>query len=132
MDAGTEMQRAIVARLTARAVAGGRIYDRPPQHVVFPYVTVGEVQVVDDEAEGIEAVEVFVTLHTWSRAETFGGKPEAMAVQGAMRKALHKADLALDGFALVEIRHRDSRSFVDPDGITTHGVCSYRALIDAI
>lgn len=131
MDAANEMQRAIVGRLKAKLVAGGRVYDRPPQSVTFPYVHVGEVQVIDDEAEGVEAFEVFATLHTWSQNASFGGKPEAMAIQAAMRAALHSADLALVGGSLIEIRHRDSRAFIEGDGITVHGVCTYRALVEA-
>lgn len=131
MDVGNEMQRAIVGRLKAKRVVDGRVYDRPPQSVTFPYVHVGEVQVIDDEAEGIESAEVFVTLHSWSRQDSYGGKPEAMAIQAAVRAALHSADLALVGGSLIEIRHRDSRAFVEGDGVTVHGVCTYRALVEA-
>ena len=124
MDVGNEMQRAIVGRLKAKRVVDGRVYDRPPQSVTFPYVHVGEVQVID-------AAEVFVTLHSWSRQDSYGGKPEAMAIQAAVRAALHSADLALVGGSLIEIRHRDSRAFVEGDGVTVHGVCTYRALVEA-
>lgn len=131
MDPGTDLQAAIVTALKAAAVAGGRVYDRVPQGATFPLITIGEVQVIDDDTEGHEAVEAFVTVHTWSQQSAPGGKPETMGLQRAIRVALHDVDLALTSWRLVEIRHRDSRAFLDADGITVHGVCTYRAMLDA-
>lgn len=126
-DPGLELQGAIVAALKAAEVCSARVYDRVPAAVQFPYVTIGEVQVIDDEAECIEAVEVFVTIHTWSRAV---GKPEASAINAQIRAALHNANLPLSTWRLLEIRQRDARTFTDGDGITTHGISVFRALID--
>lgn len=126
-DPGYELQVAIVMALRAAGVAGGRVYDSVPQNAAMPYVNVGQIDVVDDGAECIDAVEVTVTIHTWSAAV---GKPEAQAIQAHIRANLHEASLALATWALVDLRHRDSTTFSDPDNITTHGISIFRALID--
>lgn len=131
MDPGTDIQSAIVGALRAASIAGGRVYDRAPQSVTYPFVSVGEVQIIDDDTEDKESVEAFVTVHTWSQNQSAGGKPEAMAIQRLIREALHQVDLQTTTWDLLEIRHRDSRTFLDQDGITVHGVCTYRALMDA-
>ena len=126
-DPGLELQGAIVAALKAADVCAGRVYDHVPAGAQFPYVNIGEVQVNDDEAECIESVEVFVTLHTWSRSV---GKPEASAINAQVRAALHNANLTLSTWRFLEIRQRDARTFTDGDGITTHGISVFRALVD--
>lgn len=126
-DPGLELQGAIVAALHAAGVAGGRVYDEVPQAAAFPYVSIGEMQVVDDDAEMVGGAEVYATLHVWSRAP---GKPEASALAAAVRAALHEQDLRLPFWRLVEIRHQSTRIMADPDGKTTHGVLTFRALAD--
>ena len=126
-DPGLELQGAIVAALKASAVAGGRIYDQVPQSTDFPYVSIGEMQVIDDDAEYVGGVEVYATLHVWSRA---AGKPEAANIAAAVRGAIHEQDLRLPFWRLVEIRHQSTRLMTDPDGITAHGVMTFRALAD--
>lgn len=129
-DVASEMQAAVVAALKAAGVAGGRIYDRVPPNAAFPYVAIGEIQIVDDGADCIEAVEVFVTLHVWSRSEDAVGKPETHRLQGAIRNALHRTDPALATWRLVEMTVRDQRQMDDPDGVTVHGITTLRALVD--
>lgn len=134
-DPGLALQDAIVATLRATpavtALIGGRFFDRAPDDTAFPHAEIGEVQVLDDGADCLEdAAEIFVTLHVWSRAV---GAVEARQITGAIRAALHLATLDLGAdWALVEIGHRDTRTFDDGDGKTTHGVMTFRALIDPV
>ena len=48
----------------------------------------------------------------------------------AVRGAIHEQDLRLPFWRLVEIRHQSTRLMTDPDGKTTHGVMTFRALAD--
>lgn len=126
-DPGIELQGAIVAALTAASVAGGRVFDQVPQAADYPFISIGEMQVNDDDAENVGGVEVYATLHVWSRAT---GKPEASRLAAAVRGAIHEQDLRLPFWRLVEIRHQSTRLMTDPDGKTTHGVMTFRALAD--
>lgn len=127
-DPSLALQGAINTKLRADVTAvGGRVLDRVPAGVAFPYIEIGDFQTVDDGAQCHDGVEVFVTLHIWSRAV---GQVEAKTIAGAVRGSLHEADLDLGAaWQFLEIAHQDTRYLKDPDGVTTHGVCTFRALV---
>ena len=124
------MQAAYAARLNSQVPAvSNRVYDRAPQNVVFPFLQIGDIQTVEDGADCIDGTEVFVTLHIWSRAI---GAVESRQIAAMVRTALHEwlPNLIASGFRCVEHMHRDTRMVGDPDGITSHAVLTFRALID--
>lgn len=128
-----ELQRVIVATLKAdaevNALIAGRVYDRVPAPVTFPYVVVGDDQVSQAHAECLDgSTEVFPNLHAWSRAV---GKVEAKNIAGAVVRALNGAALTLaNGYRLVLIEHDNTQHLGDPDGITSHSVIVFHAFVD--
>lgn len=137
------LQGAIVTRLktnaAVHALIGDRFYDAVPQNVDPPYGNLGEFQVLDDGADCFDdSVEIYVTLHTWSRPSSRpkdqggpAGTVEAKAINSAIARALNRAALDLGpDWVLVELAFRDSRTFTDADGRTVHGVVTLRAMID--
>lgn len=129
-DPSLALQGAINLKLRAEVAAiGGRVFDEVPANVAFPYVELGEFQTVDDGAQCLDAVEIFATLHVWSRGR---GQVEAKQIGGAVRGAIHEAELALGAdWQFLEIAHQDTRYLKDPDGRTSHGVLTFRALVAA-
>lgn len=129
-DPSLPLQGAYVARLKSQVAAvASRVYDRPPDNVVFPYLTIGDIQTISDGADCLDATEVYVTLHVWSRLV---GQVETRQIAAACRTALHEWLPALAGYRCVEHVHQDTRTLDDPDGITSHGVLTFRALIDPV
>jgi hypothetical protein len=131
-DPAVFVQSAYVARLRSQVAAvAGRVYDRAPHDVVFPYLQIGDMQTIEDGADCIDGTEVFVTLHAWSRDI---GRVQARQLAAACRLALHEwlPDLGAGGFRCVEHMHRDTRSLQDPDGKTAHAVMTFRLLIDRV
>ena len=145
MEVGEALQRAVFAKLTAddgmRAAFGGdapRVYDAVPpplpsetdaayqRRLRFPYVTIGDDEIIDDSTSCATAYEAAVTVHVWSRAV---GRIEAKRIAGAVRDALDAA-LLLDCHVVTEHAHRSTRFVRDPDGVTTHAVVELRYLID--
>ncbi len=128
-----ELQGAIVAALKANAATaaliGDRVYDKVPASPTFPYVVVGDDQVLQAHAHCIEgSTEIFSTLHAWSRAP---GKVECKKVSGAVVTALNFASLNLNnGYRLVLIEHDSTQYLLDPDGLTSHGVIVFHAFVD--
>lgn len=128
-----ELQGAIINALKAdpavTALIAGRVYDRPPSPVTFPYLVVGDDQVTQAHAQCLEgSTEVFSSLHAWSRAV---GKVEAKKIAGAVVTALNGAALALsNGYRLVLIEHDNTQHLGDPDGITSHSVIVFHAFVD--
>jgi hypothetical protein len=150
-DPSEPLQRAVYAALVAAEwpddVLGAgtdtdpvRVFDKPlPTHTdgrqitgntvpEFPFVQIGEAQVIGDFADCIDASEVFFDVHVWSRKTSL---LQAKAIGSVVRAALHGAEPALAGFTLVDLRFEDARYLRDPDGITRHGVLSFKALISA-
>ncbi len=129
-DPSLALQGAINTRLRVEVpVVANRVFDRVPAAVVFPYIELGEFQTVDDGAQCHDGQEVYATLHVWSRGV---GQVEAKTVAGAVRGALHEAELNLgSAWQFLEIAHQDTRYLKDPDGLTSHAVLTFRALVAA-
>jgi len=131
LDPSLDLQEAIVQTLRSdpdmNSLVAGRVYDSVKASTTFPYVSVGPDVVTQDDSSCFEAYDIAVQIDVWSRAK---GQPEMKRIAGAVRAALHNAELALDDFALVSLQHEITRYLMDPDGSTNHGVVSLRALID--
>jgi hypothetical protein len=128
MSSSLELQKAIVARLradiTLAGIVGQRVYDNPGPSPTFPYVTVGEDQIIPDRSQGYEGDDVTITLHAWSRHIDFS---QAKRIIEAIRASLTDAPLTLTGYRLINLERVDSRTLRDPDGLTSHGVITFLA-----
>lgn len=133
MSAVAELRKAILDRLAAdgavTAIVGARIYDRPPASRIFPDVSFGYAQAVEDDELCIRGYEVAQQIDVWSRKQ--GSSLEAERAVQAITDAIHDVDLTLpDPYALSELRVVSSDVRDDPDGITVHGMVSVIALIE--
>ena len=70
--------------------------------------------------------EVFADVHVWSRAPGF---PEAKGIAASVVERV-TAITAVAGFAVIDAELQDTRALRDPDGLTSHIVCSFRFIID--
>jgi hypothetical protein len=134
MDPDLELQGAIVTALkadpTIQSLVSDRVYDRVepvPTARTFPYITYGPADMGDDSADCITAYTIAVQVHTWSRAP---GYPECKRINHAVRRALHDSDVELNANALVFLEHDRTLTVRDPDGLTSHGVVMFNALIE--
>ena len=126
-----ELQGAIYERLTTdpavTALISGRVYDDVSASATFPYVSIGPVDSVEDDADCITGLEVAQQIDCWSRAK---GSLECKQLVDAVRAALHNYDLDLATNALVFFECRTTRVTKDPDGITKHGILGFEASIE--
>jgi hypothetical protein len=125
------LQGAIVAALRAGDGVGvaDRVYDEPPAEREYPYVTLGEDQVVgddigDEDDPCADGSEIFSNVHAWSQAV---GWPEVKRIAGNIRtRIMRETVFALEGYRL------EAKEFVqvlylrDPDGKTRHAVIRFR------
>lgn len=129
-SAELELQGAINARLRAdvplTALINKRVYDQPPVPVTYPYVTLGEAQSLQDDVECLLGEKIYLTLHAWSSAVGF---PEVKQIAAAIKDCLHLAPLSLPTHRLVSIMHRQTRTFRDQDGLTSHAVIELLASV---
>ncbi len=127
-SADLELQGAIVSHLKAdvavKALLSTRIYDQPPTPVTYPYFTIGEAQTLRDDVTCVDGGQIFLTMHAWSQKPGF---PEVKSIADAIEESLHLAPLALPTNRLISLMHRQTRTFRDPDGLTSHAVIEFVA-----
>lgn len=74
MGISSDLQRLIVARIRAAVPSvAGRVYDNPAETATMPYIALGGSQVLNDDAECIDAREEYVTIHAWSPSRPHQG-----------------------------------------------------------
>jgi len=127
------LQKAMGARLAGFPAVTDLV---PPEHIVdahgrparFPSIILGDGQeVAADLTFERRHVNVFVDLHVWDRSPSF---TSIKAIAGAIRAALHGADLVLDEGRLLDLKHAGTRYLRDPDGQTAHAVVTIEALVE--
>lgn len=111
------------------------LYDDVPQvdnsgdPSAFPYVVVGEDIHVNIDTDLELMNQVSITVHSWSRVS---GRKEIKFIQGAIKNALHRADLSHAGYKFITITEDTSQSFLDVDGHTRHGVQTFNLMIEKV
>lgn len=134
MQPGEALQKLIFERLTADAgvvaLVGDRVYDNPPAPKlrVFPDITFGPSDAIEDDAECISGRVETIQIDCWARVN--GKLGPVKPIMDAVRSALHLYDGNMTGAALVEMRVTFMRAIKDPDGLTAHGVVTVQAIIE--
>lgn len=127
-DPSLELQATLVAALkgVSPQISGGRIYDEPPNSPTFPYVTLGDCQVLPDKAGCIDGTEVYPVIDVWSRAV---GYPEAKGIVKQILAVLDDQALVIAGFTAVIFEVQSVNYLRDPDGLTRHASITFHGLI---
>lgn len=110
------------------AVVSG-VFDDVDEFVEFPYVTIGESTHDENDTVAVLGDAVTISIHVWSRKR---GKKETKTIQGLIYDALHRSSLIASGYDIISCDWESSQSFIDQDGLTRHGVQSFKILIDKI
>lgn len=136
-DPSLPMQAAIVARLKAvvavTAIVGSgasaRIYDDVPMAAAKPYISIGQPQILPDKASCLDGAEVSWAIHGWTAGPKSQGVRELAA---AILSALDEHDLVVTGHRVILFEHEQTQTLEDPDGLTKHVVCVFRALTEPV
>lgn len=131
-DPSLELQAAIVGTLKnnagIQAVVGNpaRVYDEVPNNPMFPYISLGDNQVLPDKAECIDGTEIFWQIDAWARDPTF---PMVKKIAKAIVAALDDQDITVSGYTVVISELNTVNYLHDPDGITRHAAVNMRFLV---
>ena len=126
------LRTVLLADTDLAALISTRLYDEPPENVVFPYVRFGNITPNTNDTDGTENATVSFLIETYSRTT---GRVEASQIAEAVRAALHRneapvtAALASDGFRAIEIVCNNY--FIDRDDSVGRGYTG-RVLFSAI
>jgi hypothetical protein len=135
-DPSHAIQAAVYSKLTGsaavKAVLGdpARIYDKVVATPNYPFARIGDDQVVGDSNSCSDGWQVYVTVHIFGRNPQ-APRPEVKLVQNAIAGALgdFASLIAPAGLHVVDVDLQDSRTFMEADGLTAHGVMVFRYLV---
>lgn len=91
------------------------------------YISLGPIDVVEDDAECIIGGSHSAQVDVWSRKV---GSIHCKEIVDAVKAALHEVGAELDAYGLVQLRVAMRRVFMDADGKTYHGVLTIEADIE--
>jgi hypothetical protein len=132
MSGAYELQNAIYNALDGDATVSGAvvgIYDNPTQvndpsdDSEFPFLTISDttIQPWDDDTDS--GTQADATIHVWSRARH---ALEAKQIQGYIYERLHRGTISINGYTFVGCDLVDQDVQRDEDGITRHGIQTFR------
>ncbi len=137
-DPAYAIQAAVYAALMSSpdmaAAFGGTpsVYDSVPLDpsgqvitAAFPYVTVGDDQLVGATTQGVDVTEIYVKVETWSRPRGTVDNGEMKLIAGAVRAALDQP-IAVVGHDVVTHEFRGHLFKREPDGLTRHAITTIR------
>jgi hypothetical protein len=131
-DPAADLRAAIEAKLKAAPalaeLIGARIYDRVPKAPEYPLVTIGNIQVLPESADGVDAAESAVTIHVWDQ---YKRADKAKPVGALVISALHEEQLSIVGGGAQSVLLESANYVRDPDGVTNHAVLTFSILTDA-
>lgn len=132
MNTALAVQKAIVTSLTnapdVTALVGDRIFDSVPKKASFPYIRISDIQLIDDGNACANGYEVFSTIHIFSEAK---GRIEAKRIADAVRPVL-ATEIAIEGHDTIVGQFNDERYTDDPNPLVTHGILTFRYLVEPV
>lgn len=127
-------QKGILAALKAASgvtdIVSTRIYDEPPQDVVFPYLRFNTIQPNAFDTDTAEGALVDISLEAHSRSAS--GRVEATQIAEAIQAALHRQEtsVTVSGYTLVELIFETISVTRDSDGRGYTAVIALQAMLD--
>ena len=102
------------------------VFDFVPENTAFPYVKVGEETSVDNGTKTLQGNDHTLVIHTFSR---YRGSKETKEIMSRIYALLHESSLTVSGASLVNLRFEFSDIIKENDGLTTHGLQRFRAMV---
>jgi len=129
-DHSLELQKSIFDTLsgdsTITSTYGANVYDYIPDNTSFPYVKLGEETSVDNGTKTLQGNEHTLVIHTFSQ---YRGSKEVKNIMSRIYALLHESSLSVSGASLVNLRFEFSDVIKENDGLTTHGIQRFRAVV---
>ena len=111
---------------------GASVYDSPPGQAEglplanFPYVVIGLDGSRAWDTDDLLGKDIDIYLHVWSR---YKGTVEARRILDHIYSTLHRGTLSITGLHVVDCLLAFTQIYLDPDGVTHHGICRYKLLV---
>lgn len=126
MTIAFELQKAVEDAISAALGVTATVYDDVPQTPSYPYVYIGDMTDGEWDADDFYGREPTLTLHTFSQ---YSGAKECKNIMDTIKGTLHDQTLTVTGAKIVLCNWEFAQSFLDPDGLTRHGVQRFRFIL---
>jgi len=105
-----------------------KIYDYVPQKSVYPYVVIGFNPQTDRGSHTTEGWDSPLLINVWAR-DPNRGKKQVQAIQAVIDKLLHKADICIEGWNIINLRRDTCNVIPEPDSVTYQGIQTFNLLL---
>ena len=135
--ANKETQKAIYKTLSEspelQTILGGspsdtKIYDYVPQNSKYPYVVIGFNPQTDRGSHTTEGWDSPLVINVWSRVPN-RGRIQVQDIQAIIDKLLHKADICIVGWNIINLRRETNHILPEPDSVTYQGIQTFNLLL---
>lgn len=130
-EATLPLQKAIVSLIDGDAAVLAMVprglLDPVPQGTTGLYMRPTGWQELEEGSDDADAVRVTFEIQCYAPPPA---RDDLATLAGMVKRVLHKAHPVVDGFSEVEILHRGTQYFDEPDGLSRRAVCRFEALAD--
>ena len=128
-DHSLELQKSIFNALDGDSTLQSLVtdvYDFVPESTAFPYVKVGEETSIDNGTKTLQGNEHTLVIHSFSR---YRGSKQIKEIMSRIYALLHESSLSVSGASLVNLRFEFADVIKENDGLTSHGLQRFRAVV---
>lgn len=129
-DHSIQLQKTIFDSLSGdnnlTSTLGATVYDYVPDSSSFPYVKLGEETAIDNGTKSLQGNEHTLVIHSFSR---YRGSKQIKEIMSRIYALLHESSLSVSGASLVNLRFEFSDVIKENDGLTSHGLQRFRAVV---
>lgn len=120
----------LTALLATDPVGGGpAVFDHATQDSEFPYLVVGEPNGTEHDADDIQGWTGEIVIHSYCRERGF---QEVMDIWRQTDDALHRQTPTVTDARIVTLHRESADSVLDADGLTRHGIHTFRVILDEL
>tara|TARA_R100000995_G_scaffold61426_1_gene31321 strand:+ start:1521 stop:1928 length:408 start_codon:yes stop_codon:yes gene_type:complete len=107
-------------------VGNNKIFDNVPQDTGYPYVVIGNINVINRGTKNLDGNEYNIDIDVWSE---YRGKKEISNAMERIYELLHDTTYSVSGADMVVSQVRNTITLVENNGITRHGVLSLNVIV---
>lgn len=131
MSAEAEIQTAIYGVLNSGQVTPVYSQGDVPDNASDRYIIIGNDTMTEWDTDGQTGFEGTIVIHTWDTTAANRSFIPLKEIMGDVYNLLHRAELSLISYNAIGLDFEFSETFLDPDGLTRHGVQRFRVYMRA-
>lgn len=132
MSAEAELSRAVYDRLRIGQAAPVYSQGDVPDNITGRYIVIGNDTFIEWDTDDRTGFEATLVIHTWDTTSANRSFLPIKDVMGDIYGLLHRAEFGIVGYNPIGLDFEFSETFLDPDGLTRHGVQRFRVIMRAI